>query len=146
MQIKIIEPQSEKEWEAYYNLRFEILRKPWGQTKGSEKSDNEPECKHALVLDDSGQFLGCGRSEFINTTTIQIRYMAVSENARGLGLGTIILTHLETEGKNEGALYSHLHARENAIPFYEKNGYILKEKSHLLFGEIQHFLMTKKIH
>jgi GNAT superfamily N-acetyltransferase len=145
MQVKIIVPQSEKEWEAYYNLRFEILRKPWGQIKGSEKSDNEAECKHALAVNDSGQFLACGRSDFINNTTIQIRYMAVSENARGLGLGTIILNHLETEGKNEGGLISHLHARENAIPFYEKNGYILKEKSHLLFGEIQHFLMIKNL-
>jgi GNAT superfamily N-acetyltransferase len=145
MQIKIIVPQSDKEWEAYYNLRFEILRKPWGQIKGSEKSDNEADCQHALVINDSGLFLGCGRSEFINTNTIQIRYMAVSENARGLGIGTLLLNYMENEGKIDGAHFSQLHARENAIYFYKKNGYELKEKSHLLFGEIQHFLMTKKI-
>jgi GNAT superfamily N-acetyltransferase len=143
MQVKIIVPQSEQEWEAYYNLRFEVLRKPWGQIKGSEKSDNEAACKHALVINDSGLFLGCGRSEFMNSYTILIRYMAVSENARGLGIGNLILAYLEREGKNEGALEAHLHARENAMPFYEKNAYVLKEKSHLLFGEIQHFLMVK---
>jgi hypothetical protein len=38
-----------------------------------------------------------------------------------------------------------LHAREIAIPFYESLGYQLVEKSHLLFDEIQHFLMIKKI-
>jgi GNAT superfamily N-acetyltransferase len=145
MQIKIIAPQSEREWEAYYNLRFAILRKPWKQTKGSEKSDNEADCKHALAIDNSGQFLGCGRSEFINSNTLQIRFMAVSENARSFGVGTMSLNHLETEGKKEGAIISNLHARENALRFYEKNGYILKEKSHLLFGEIQHFLMEKEL-
>jgi hypothetical protein len=31
-----------------------------------------------------------------------------------------------------------------AVDFYAKAGYQMMEKSHLLFGEIQHFLMQKK--
>jgi predicted GNAT family N-acyltransferase len=38
-----------------------------------------------------------------------------------------------------------LHAREIAVPFYERMGFHVAEKSHLLFGEIQHYLMQKKI-
>jgi predicted GNAT family N-acyltransferase len=37
-----------------------------------------------------------------------------------------------------------LHAREMAVPFYERMGFQVTEKSHLLFGEIQHYLMQKK--
>jgi len=37
-----------------------------------------------------------------------------------------------------------LHAREIAVPFYERMGFRVTEKSHLLFGEIQHYLMEKK--
>jgi hypothetical protein len=36
-----------------------------------------------------------------------------------------------------------LHAREIALPFYKNLGYTITEKSHLLFGEIQHYLMRK---
>jgi hypothetical protein len=38
-----------------------------------------------------------------------------------------------------------LHAREQAQSFYSKLGYQYEEKSHLLFGEIQHHLMSKEI-
>jgi len=38
-----------------------------------------------------------------------------------------------------------LHARESAIPFYEKLSYQLQEPSYKLFGEIQHYLMSKKL-
>jgi ribosomal protein S18 acetylase RimI-like enzyme len=38
-----------------------------------------------------------------------------------------------------------LHAREIAIGFYQKLGYQMIEKSHLLFGEIQHYLMEKTL-
>ena len=34
-----------------------------------------------------------------------------------------------------------LHARENAINFYLKNGFKLGQKTHILFGEVQHYLM-----
>jgi GNAT superfamily N-acetyltransferase len=141
----IIEPHSKLEWDAYYDLRFQILRKPWQQIKGSEKSDNEDACLHALAVDQINHtYLACGRAEWINKDRIQIRYMAVAEAAQGVGLGKAILQFLETKMKQQGASIAMLHARENAIPFYIKQGYSLKEKSHLLFGEIQHFLMEKR--
>jgi ribosomal protein S18 acetylase RimI-like enzyme len=145
MLLQIIEPQSQADWDAYYNLRFEILRKPWSQPKGSEKNDNEDDCIHALAIDNSNNYLGCGRAEWIDSSTIQIRYMAVVVNAQGLGIGAKILTYLEAKLKQEGAEIAVLHAREAAISFYTKQGYVLKEKSHLLFGEIQHYLMEKRI-
>lgn len=43
------------------------------------------------------------------------------------------------------ARYIVLNARENAIKFYEKNGYHIIEKSYLLFGKIQHYKMIKRI-
>jgi GNAT superfamily N-acetyltransferase len=146
MLFDIIEPHSQQEWDAYYELRFLILRKPWQQIKGSEKSNNEDACLHALAVDKiTHHYLACGRAEWIDTKSIQIRYMAVAETTRSRGLGKAILMFLETKMKQQGATTSLLHARENALPFYIKQGYLLKEKSHLLFGEIQHFLMEKPL-
>jgi predicted GNAT family N-acyltransferase len=38
-----------------------------------------------------------------------------------------------------------LQSRENSVKFYESLGYAVKEKTYLLFNEIQHFLMIKLI-
>jgi hypothetical protein len=51
---------------------------------------------------------------------------------------------IEMDAWNSGAVEIILHAREQALGFYQKLGYALVEPSHLLFGEIQHFLMKKK--
>ncbi len=67
--------------------------------------------------------------------------MAVEE--KGKGAGTAIIQFLENKAKREGAERITLNARENAVHFYEKNGYKNIGKSHVLFGEIQHFKMEK---
>jgi ribosomal protein S18 acetylase RimI-like enzyme len=51
----------------------------------------------------------------------------------------------EKISKNRGDKKIILHAREVALGFYEKLGYQLVNKSHLLFDEIQHYLMEKSI-
>ena len=38
-----------------------------------------------------------------------------------------------------------LHSRASANNFYEKCGYVVVEKSYLMWGEIQHYLMEKEI-
>ena len=48
--ITIIEPQTPKEFEAYYLLRYEVLRKPWKQPFGSEKDDMESYLKEQSEL------------------------------------------------------------------------------------------------
>jgi predicted acetyltransferase len=53
------------------------------------------------------------------------------------------MEHMEDNSRNKGYKKTILHAREIALPFYEKLGYRITEKSHLLFGEIQHYLMNK---
>jgi N-acetylglutamate synthase-like GNAT family acetyltransferase len=142
---QIITPKRKQEWDGYYDLRYTILRQPWHQPKGSEKSDNEDACTHALLVDEDSSYIACGRSEWVDSRTIQIRYMAVSNAFQGQGAGGKILRYLEEKAKSSGATKVILHARENAIIFYTKHGYATKEKSHLLFGEIQHFLMQKDL-
>jgi hypothetical protein len=53
---------------------------------------------------------------------------------------------LENEAWQMGKKKVLLHAREIALDFYVKEGYEYVQKSHLLFGEIQHFLMQKNKH
>lgn len=144
--MKIIEPNSSDEFEQYYNLRYEVLRKPWLQPKGSEKDDGDKSSIHRMIIDESnGKAVAVGRLQFNTSEEAQIRYMAVSDNYQLKGYGNIIVKTLEDIALNKGIRNIILHARENALKFYWKNGYEIIEKSYLLFDEIQHWLMVKKI-
>ena len=144
--MKIIEPDSSAEFEQYYNLRYEVLRKPWLQPKGSEKDDGDKSSIHRMIIDESnGKAVAVGRLQFNTSEEAQIRYMAVSDNYQLKGYGNIIIKTLEDIALNKGIRNIILQARENALKFYWKNGYEIIEKSYLLFDEIQHWLMVKKI-
>ena len=144
--MKIIEPNSSAEFEQYYNLRYEVLRKPWLQPKGSEKDDGDKSSIHRMIIDESnGKVVAVGRLQFNTSEEAQIRYMAVSDNYQLKGYGNIIVKTLEDIALNKGIRNIILQARENALKFYWKNGYEIIEKSYLLFDEIQHWLMVKKI-
>ena len=144
--MKIIEPKSSAEFEQYYNLRYEVLRKPWLQPKGSEKDDGDKSSIHRMIIDESnGKAVAVGRLQFNTSEEAQIRYMAVSDNYQLKGYGNIIVKTLEDIALNKGIRNIILQARENALKFYWKNGYEIIEKSYLLFDEIQHWLMVKKI-
>ena len=144
--MKIIEPNSSAEFEQYYNLRYEVLRKPWLQPKGSEKDDGDKSSIHRMIIDESnGKAVAVGRLQFNTSEEAQIRYMAVADNYQLKGYGNIIVKTLEDIALNKGIRNIILQARENALKFYWKNGYEIIEKSYLLFDEIQHWLMVKKI-
>ena len=144
--MKIIEPKSSDEFEQYYNLRYEVLRRPWLQPKGSEKDDDDKSSIHRMIIDESnGKAVAVGRLQFNTNEEAQIRYMAVSDNYQLKGYGNIIVKTLEDIALNKGIRNIILQARENALKFYWKNGYEIIEKSYLLFDEIQHWLMVKKI-
>ncbi len=142
--MKIREPKTKKEYEKYYDLRWKILRKPWSQTKGSEKDDLEEQSIHLMAWE-KGKPLGVGRVHFNSSKEAQVRYMAVEEDLQGKGVGTMILKALEKNAKRKGADYIVLNARESAVDFYKKHGYRIVGRSHTLFGVIPHYEMRKKL-
>ena len=146
MKIKIIEPTTSEEFEKYYNLRYEVLRKPWGQPLGSERDEKEETSIHRMIVDEnSGDALAVGRLQLNSAHEAQIRYMAVADEFQGKGLGSQIISALEDVARGKCVQRIILSARENALQFYKNNGYNIMKKTHLLFGEIQHWLMGKEL-
>ena len=144
--MNIIEPKTSEEFRQYYNLRYEILRKPWGQPIGSERDEREEISIHRMIINEkTGEALAVGRIQFNSIDEAQIRYMAVSDDLQGKGLGSRIISSLEDVARENGNKWMILSARENALEFYKKNGYKIVKKTHLLFGEIQHWLMRKEL-
>ena len=143
--LKIVEPKSIEEFDSYFQLRWEILRKPWGQPKGSERDEFDSTGINRMVLDENGHSIGVGMLIINSVQEAQIRFMAVSENCQGMKVGTLLVDCLESIACGQKCSQIILQSRENAVKFYEKSGFKVIEKSYLLFGEIQHFLMQKNL-
>jgi len=144
--MNIIEPKSSKEFRIYYKLRYEILRKPWRQPPGSERDEGEATSIHRMIIDKSTEeALAVGRLQFNSADEAQIRYMAVANSYQGKGLGSQIISALEDIALKNGNKWMILSARENALQFYNNNGYVIVKKTHLLFNKIQHWLMRKEL-
>ncbi len=143
--MEIRQPSSQKDWNDYYALRYEVLREPWNQPTGSEVLNDEEIAIHAMLVENNA-VLAVARLHEAERGVGQVRCVAVAANQQGKGLGKLVMQYLENEAQRIGMREIILEARENAVPFYEKIGYSIIKKSYLLFGEIQHYTMRKEIY
>ena len=141
----ITAPQSKTEFDHYYELRWRILRAPWQQPRGSERDRHEDSAIHAMAVNDEGHIIGVARLHQINNTTAQIRYMAVEDGWQGSGIGDALLRYLEEQARTLGVRLIKLNARENSVGFYTKRGYQITGPGHLLYGEIEHQKLEKRL-
>lgn len=138
-------PTTSEEWEQYYDLRFTVLREPWGQLKGSEVLNDEDQADHAMVIDsESEKIVGVARMQTNSSTQGQVRCVAVLPAVQGRGVGKLLMNYLENIAQQKGFTEIVLDARENAVKFYLSIGYEIIGESYLLFGVIPHFKMIKR--
>jgi predicted GNAT family N-acyltransferase len=126
-------------------LRYKVLRVPWNQPIETATDELEQSSINAFIEDESGQIIACGRLQENENKVGQIRFMAVHDSYQGKGLGKLIVDFLEDKGRELNLKIIELQARENAVDFYKRCGYAIKQKSFLLWNQIQHYLMEKKI-
>lgn len=144
MSLIIKQPETDHEYAQYYDLRWRVLRAPWGEPKGSEIDDIEDRCFH-IMASVNDKVAGVGRLQYNSDNEAQIRYMAVEKEYEGKHIGSRIVYALEQEARNRNINTIVLDAREPAVGFYNKLGYHTEKKSYLLFDAIQHYRMKKKL-
>ena len=142
---QVVAPQTEEEWEHYYEIRWQVLRAPLQEPRGSEKDEYEQHAWHRMVIDDQGKVVGVARLHIVNTDEGQIRYMAVIEQHRRKGLATIMLESLEAIARQESVKRVILNARKSATNFYENLGYHVTGEAPEIFGQIPHMQMCKPL-
>lgn len=142
--VTIKAPETPVEWEQYYDLRWQMLRKPWQQARGSEKDELEDESIHRLAIINN-RIIAVGRLHFINAEKAQIRYMAVIPEFQQQGIGQQILHSLELAAIQKNIKTITLNAREKATHFYEKNLYKNTGPAHTLYDSIKHVKMKKTV-
>lgn len=139
-------PRTDDQYARYYDLRFRVLRAPWGGLPGSERDELEDVADHALLADEQGTALAVGRVHLNTPQEAQVRYVAVAEDARGRGYGRQIMAYLEAAARRRGASVVVLNAREDVVAFYLKLGYAVVGPGPTLFGAVKHSRMQKRLH
>ena len=142
--INIRQSVSETDFNKYYELRWRILRKPWGQPKGSEVNDRDDDAFHILA-EENDEVVGVSCIHEIEDGVGRIRFMAVEDDFQNLGIGKKMIQELENYASQQGWTSIRLWAREIAWDFYLKLGYKIIADGELLFGVIKHKIMEKSL-
>ncbi len=141
----LIVPKTAADLEAYFDLRWRVLRAPWDQPRGSERDDREDESIHLMVRAANGEALAAGRLHLNSPTEAQVRFMAVDPRVQGRGVGSLVLRSLEDRARAAGAKRMILNARESALRFYERHGYKVEAPAERLFGGVDHWRMARDL-
>ena len=141
IQLKFIST-AEPEYAKECRLRAKILREPLGMSQGTEIFPFEKEALH-LVAMDGDMVIGClmFRPE---GKTGRLLQMAVDKDYQKQGIGRRLVWTLESHLLHDGFHNIYLHARLEAVPFYEKMGYRIEGKPFKEIG-IWHRQMRKII-
>ena len=142
MAIKQIEYGS-KDYKKMVDLRYEILRKPLGQTFTESHLAKDKEAILIGVFDED-EILACCVLSPIGNQTLRLRQMAVQKNLQGKGIGESIMTFAENLARDKGYKLLMMHARDSAIRFYEKFGYQVKGEQFTEL-EVPHHIMEKQL-
>lgn len=157
-------PATREQWQAYYQLRWLVLRAPWGQPPGSEKDELEASAVHIMASIGAGAAsaagfrpesadavfdqrvaVAVGRLHVVEPGLGQIRYMAVAAEFQRQGLGQCVLELLEHRARQLQLSSIYLNAREPCVDFYLKLSYQFVGQAPTLYGSIKHRKMLKQL-
>lgn len=139
-------PETPEELEYYYHFRWKMLRKPLHQPQGSERDAWDAMAHHQMIVDEQDNIVAVGRLYINADDEAAIRFMAVDPSVRGKGLGTLIAITLESVARQEGVQRVTCHARDDAVEFFAKLGFVNQGEITLpSTTPIRHFMMIKPI-
>lgn len=131
------------EYQAVIALRDVILRRPLGLSFSAEQLQAEADSHHLGCYVD-GQLVACLLLKPTNASRVQMRQVAVVGSLQGQGLGRRLVAYSEEVAREHGFREMWLHARESAVPFYERLGY-RKVGERFIEVTIPHWEMIKAL-
>jgi len=144
--IKIVSPKTREDFKAYYDLRYKVLREPWGLQKGTEKDDFEPISKHYMAVDDSiKQVVGVVKLMEKEPGVGWFSHMAVAEKYQNTGVGKQLLAFVENEAKKDGYKILGCMSRLNSTDYFGRAGFQINGLPSHYIGTTQVVWMEKKI-
>ncbi len=140
--VKLIAHNS-PEYEAEVRLRSSVLRQPLGLSFSADELSAEADSHHVGCYV-GGRLVGCLVLKPIDARQIQMRQVAVDEKAKGRGVGRTLVKYSEDLARTLGFQEMVLHAREPAVPFYERLGYA-RVGDRFMEVTIPHWVMVRAL-
>ena len=142
MALKIID-HGTAEYYQMVKLRDDILRKPLGLTFTKEELEEERDNMLIAAFEDD-RILGCCMLVEEQPGTVRLRQMAVLNDLQGKGIGRALMNFAENIARDRGYKIVRMHARSNAVGFYEKVGYKVLGNQ-FIEVTIPHYVMEKQL-
>lgn len=142
MALKIID-HGTVEYHQMVKLRDDILRKPLGLGFTPEELESEKDNMLIAAFEEE-QMLGCCMLVEEQPGTVRLRQMAVLNNLQGKGIGRALMSFAENIARDRGYRILRMHARVNAVGFYEKVGYKVRGEK-FVEVTIAHYVMEKQL-
>ena len=142
MALKIIDHGS-REYHQMVQLRNDILRRPLGLQFTPEELEKEKE-EILIGAFEEEKMLGCCMLIKEDPSSVRLRQMAVMNDLQGKGIGKALMQFAENLARDRGYTRITMHARKNAVGFYEKMGY-RKVGNEFMEITIPHYVMEKEL-
>jgi predicted GNAT family N-acyltransferase len=112
-----------KEYLEALSLRIDVLRKPLGLSYAQTDLDLEKDDIHFVAIKND-RVLGCLLLRPLSNSLIKMRQVAVHSDFQKLGIGQALVAASEEYARTQGILKIELSARKDAVPFYQRLGYL----------------------
>jgi ribosomal protein S18 acetylase RimI-like enzyme len=109
-------------YETSVGLRLRVLREPLGLRPGPEERAEESRLVH-LGAFDGERLVACLMLHDLGEGRVRMRQVAVAFEHQRHGVGTRLVHFSEEIARRHGLTEMVLHARQTAVPFYERLGY-----------------------
>ena len=118
--------------EACFAVRKEVFVVEQGVPQELEYDEYDTVATHVLAVREDGTPLGTGRLLYGEAaaaktdgdlTVGSLGRLAVTKEARGLGVGVVLVRAIEDAARARGLAAVDLHAQTHALGFYERLGY-----------------------
>lgn len=121
LEVQVV-PHGSKLYLEAVELRRRILRFPLGLDFTSEELERERRDANFVAIAD-GRVVGCLLMVPQNCSVVKMRQVAVEPDLQGHGIGAALVEASEKWAKESGYTQIELHARDTAVPFYQRLGY-----------------------
>lgn len=113
------------EYDEAVRLRYDVLREPLGLDFTAEDLEKEWQDVHFAAYDESDNLLGYMqlRVDAAAPKVARMKQVAVKASIQKKGVGTQMVAYFEKYCQAKGFDKIELHARDLAVPFYERLGY-----------------------
>lgn len=132
------------EYDASFALRLRVLRQPLGLTPGPEERAEEARLIH-LGAFEGARLVGCLMLHDHGSGAVRMRQVAIDFDRQGAGVGKQLVQFSEDVARRRGFQKMVLHARESAVPFYDRLGYT-RHGEPFIEVTIPHLAMEKELH